>query len=432
MNSPSSLKTHSRWFALLLALVGPFGIGHAVLGNFRRGALWLVAGTGSLALGVLAIFGLGSVIGYGTALVLLLLVAFGAGGASIVDLALLPAAAFRPSKALAIVGYWAAGIVLSVVVSLSLRFFVLEAFNMPSASMLPSLVPGDHIMVDKLSLRFRKPRRGEVIVFAFPEHPDQDFVKRAIALPGDTLVVKNGHPWLNGWEVPHCVVGKTSLPNLEGKTSSGEVDLEYLDGEAYLTFFDEVSMFDGTQGPFTAGDGEVWVLGDNRNNSHDSRFWYALRGGGVPFGLVHGPSLFVWLTTSDQGADLSRFGTTLATPVLPASMQSLSDGLKKCLAQRPPRDKTVPPPAGPGATGAQGLAPAVAEEKTEFNVDLKEVGGNKIAVIKVVREINGLGLKEAKDLVEGAPTTVKQGVSKADAEEIKKKLEEAGAKVELR
>jgi len=86
--------------------------------------------------------------------------------------------------------------------------------------------------------------------------------------------------------------------------------------------------------------------------------------------------------------------------------------------------------AGPAAGPAAGAAPA--EEKTEFNVDLKEAGGNKIAVIKVVREITGLGLKEAKDLVEGAPKTLKEGVSKAESEDMKKKLEEAGAKVELK
>ncbi len=87
--------------------------------------------------------------------------------------------------------------------------------------------------------------------------------------------------------------------------------------------------------------------------------------------------------------------------------------------------------AGPAASaGAPAAAPV--EEKTEFNVELKEAGGNKIAVIKVVREITGLGLKEAKDLVEGAPKTLKEAVSKAEADEMKKKLEDAGAKVELK
>jgi large subunit ribosomal protein L7/L12 len=87
--------------------------------------------------------------------------------------------------------------------------------------------------------------------------------------------------------------------------------------------------------------------------------------------------------------------------------------------------------AGPAAAGGGAAAAAPAEEKTEFNIELKDAGANKINVIKVVREITGLGLKEAKDLVEGAPKTLKEGVSKAEAEDFKKKLEEAGAKVAL-
>ena len=83
--------------------------------------------------------------------------------------------------------------------------------------------------------------------------------------------------------------------------------------------------------------------------------------------------------------------------------------------------------AGPAAAAA-----APAEEKTEFDVVLAEIGSNKIGVIKAVREITGLGLKEAKDLVEGAPKTVKEGAAKAEAEDLKKKLEAAGAKVELK
>ena len=83
------------------------------------------------------------------------------------------------------------------------------------------------------------------------------------------------------------------------------------------------------------------------------------------------------------------------------------------------------------APAAAGDAPA-AEDKDDFNVVLTGAGDKKVAVIKAVREITGLGLKEAKDLVEGAPQTVKEGVAKAEAEELKKKLEEAGASVELK
>jgi large subunit ribosomal protein L7/L12 len=82
--------------------------------------------------------------------------------------------------------------------------------------------------------------------------------------------------------------------------------------------------------------------------------------------------------------------------------------------------------------GAAGPAAAVAEEKTEFTVVLSEVGANKVSVIKAVREITGLGLKEAKDLVDGAPKPVKEGIAKADADAAKKKLEDAGAKVDLK
>ena len=83
------------------------------------------------------------------------------------------------------------------------------------------------------------------------------------------------------------------------------------------------------------------------------------------------------------------------------------------------------------AAPAAGAAAAV-EEKTEFDLELAEIGPNKVSVIKAVREITGLGLKEAKDLVDGAPKTVKEGMAKADAEAAQKKLEEAGAKVELK
>ncbi len=85
--------------------------------------------------------------------------------------------------------------------------------------------------------------------------------------------------------------------------------------------------------------------------------------------------------------------------------------------------------AGPAAGGA---GAAAVEEQTEFTVVLAEVGANKVGVIKAVREITGLGLKEAKDLVDGAPKPVKEGVAKADAEAAKKKLEEAGAKADLK
>lgn len=90
------------------------------------------------------------------------------------------------------------------------------------------------------------------------------------------------------------------------------------------------------------------------------------------------------------------------------------------------------PVAAMAAPGAAGGEAAAAEEKTEFDVVMTSFGANKVAVIKAVRTITGLGLKEAKDTVEGAPSTIKEAVSKGDAEGIKKQLEEAGATVELK
>jgi len=94
--------------------------------------------------------------------------------------------------------------------------------------------------------------------------------------------------------------------------------------------------------------------------------------------------------------------------------------------------KAAPVAVAAAAAPTGGGAAAAPVEQTEFTVTLKDAGGNKIGVIKAVREVTNLGLKEAKDLVDGAPKVVKEGVSKADAETIKKKLEDAGAKVEVK
>ena len=93
---------------------------------------------------------------------------------------------------------------------------------------------------------------------------------------------------------------------------------------------------------------------------------------------------------------------------------------------------TAAAPVAMAAPGAAAAAAPVVEEKTEFNVTMTSFGANKVGVIKVIREITGLGLKEAKDLVEGVPSLVKEAVSKADADSIKKKLEDAGAAAEIK
>jgi large subunit ribosomal protein L7/L12 len=93
---------------------------------------------------------------------------------------------------------------------------------------------------------------------------------------------------------------------------------------------------------------------------------------------------------------------------------------------------TAAAPVAAAAAGGGAAAAPAAEAQTEFTVTMTEFGANKVGVIKVIREITGLGLKEAKDLVEGAPSTVKEGIPKADADTIKKKLEDAGAKAAIK
>ena len=163
--------------------------------------------------------------------------------------------------------------------------------------MIPTLVGGDHIFTDKHVFSTREPRRGEVIVHAFPENPRQDFVKRVIGVAGDRLEVKGGHPSINGWEVPHCDVGAATYAEADDLAADsaaavhrGEVFVEYLGQEAYLIFLDAASgAFGEQQGPYVV----------ERRESHRPRrqpgttattrsSGGAVTGGGVPLSMGAG------------------------------------------------------------------------------------------------------------------------------------------------
>jgi signal peptidase I len=242
----------------------------------------------------------------------------------------------------------------AVLVAVSLRAVVVEAFKIPSGSMLPTLQIGDHIFVNKFTygpmLPFTDtrlfsrmpPERGDVIVFENPDHGPsderEDYIKRVIALPGDVLEADGGHPIINGWRVPSCRVGTyTFSEQKEGPLDSGELFVEYLGERAYLTFY-ESGHFDRHEGPFTVKPGEVWVFGDNRNNSRDSRAWYGGRGGGVPFANMKGRAMFVWLP-------MDRFlVNVMGSPQLPnGAPAEMVRGIATCLSKRPTPSETVPP-----------------------------------------------------------------------------------------
>ncbi|MBX3227800.1 MAG: signal peptidase I [Labilithrix sp.] len=261
---------------------------------------------------------------------------------------------------------YAESILIAIAVAMALRAFVVEAFKIPSGSMIPTLQVGDHIFVNKFTYgpaipwtqsrlwSRMPPERGDVIVFAFPEHPDQDFIKRVIAIPGDKLEARGGHPIINGWEVPSCSAGTYSYSEApDGSKREGEVFVEFLEDEAYLTFYDRSNLGSEYQGPYFVKPGEVWVMGDNRHNSHDSRLWFGGTGGGVPYEKIKGRALFVWLSVSDS-IDWSRmFAPVMGRPPSHGPFPGMNPALKalegpvdKCLRARPPLEKTRPPAGG--------------------------------------------------------------------------------------
>ncbi|MEO6420170.1 MAG: signal peptidase I [Polyangiaceae bacterium] len=232
--------------------------------------------------------------------------------------------------------------VLMLGTSLFVRVFLVEAFKIPAGSMMPTLLIGDHVFVDKKATTFQ---RGHLLVFKYPENPDQDFVKRVIGIGGDRIQIRERELFINDWAVPHCALGRGSLPQFQGEPATkGEVFLEFLDGEAYLTIRGDETSFVQNAGPWTVKSGQAFVLGDNRDNSHDSRYWFGGNGGGVPADHAKGEPFVVWLNVGDDGMDTSRTGLSTSVPSLPTTMSALAPALAKCLADRPSREKTIPPP----------------------------------------------------------------------------------------
>lgn len=260
-------------------------------------------------------------------------------------------------------------IIIAVGVALLLRAFVVEAFKIPSGSMLPTLQISDHIFVNKFTygptVPFSQsrlwsslpPARGDVVVFEYPDpspdNPRQNFIKRTIALPGDTLETRGGFPYINGWKVPNCFVGKYTFDEATGYPKSGELYVEFLGEHSFLTLYENQNSKDPetqeqVEGPYHVAEGEFWVLGDNRNSSSDSRRWNQGRGGGVPFPHVKGRAMFVWLSFNEQGSD--AFGVTwdrlftdvMGAPRLPKEApEQLKKGIEQCLLERP--ENTNPP-----------------------------------------------------------------------------------------
>jgi len=210
---------------------------------------------------------------------------------------------------------YAESIAVAVLIALFLRAFVVEAFKIPSGSMIPTLQVGDHIFVNKFiygirvpwtnikfGMSYRKPRRGEVIVFVYPKEPEKDFIKRIVAIGGDTVEVRDNHVFVNDQAVPRArVEGECEYEDydeLAGRWDDrhcAEKFQETLDGTTFNTIYEHGG---GPRGPWHVPNGTVFVMGDNRDNSHDSRFW-----GFVPFELIKGKAMVIWLSAGQNDPD---------------------------------------------------------------------------------------------------------------------------------
>lgn len=197
------------------------------------------------------------------------------------------------------------------------RSFIAEPFKIPSGSMMPTLLVGDFILVNKFAYGLRlpvlnkkilavgEPKRGDVFVFRYPQDPKQDYIKRVIGLPGDEITYRNKTLYVNGTELPETLVGPYTGPSEHGRNfSDAQVKLEKL-GDREHRIMELPQVWVGHEGTWKVPSGQYFAMGDNRDNSADSRFW-----GFVPEANLVGRAFVIWMNW-DNGIDFSRIGTVI-------------------------------------------------------------------------------------------------------------------------
>ena len=167
---------------------------------------------------------------------------------------------------------WTKDIVIALVIALVIRALIVQAFRIPSGSMIPTLLVGDHILVEKITYRFREPKRGEIIVFKFPLNRSKDYIKRVIGLPGDKIEVINKIVYVNGKKLDEPYAIHTD-PNIIPAAVSPR----------------------DNYGPVVVPKGFFFVMGDNRDNSFDSRFW-----GFVPEKDIIGKAFIIYFSCDSK------------------------------------------------------------------------------------------------------------------------------------
>jgi signal peptidase I len=254
---------------------------------------------------------------------------------------------------------------LVVVLALVARASVAEVYRVVSASMVPTLDVGDRVLVNRLAygiripfsshvLRARQPRRGDVVVFSAESLPvsakrPPALVKRVVGLPGDVVEFRDGSPIVNGWAVPACDAGPF-VSTAGTVTARGRLAVEFLEDRAYLTVrtpLDDVRML-----PYEVPPGEVFVIGDDRGQSSDSRAWNDGQGAGIPIPHIVGRvSRLVAGGRRDGRIDLSQLLRPLGPKVREPNvdLRKTEELVAACLAH--PARSTWPPPRGSGAAG---------------------------------------------------------------------------------
>ena len=185
-------------------------------------------------------------------------------------------------------------IVVAVILALFIRTFVVQAFKIPTGSMEPNLLVGDHLLVNKFVfaptatpiegavLPMRPIRRGDVIVFKFPEEPERDFIKRVIGLPGERLELRRKKIYINDKPIEEPYVRFLEPPPAEDAARSDDLRAWY--------------------GPVTVPEHQYFMMGDNRDNSQDSRYW-----GFLPETYIKGKALFIYFSFEENGSLTNMF-----------------------------------------------------------------------------------------------------------------------------
>lgn len=205
---------------------------------------------------------------------------------------------------------------MALLIVFMIRSSIIEAFKIPSGSMIPTLLIGDHIFVNKFAYGFKipfsdlvtdhpiyvvkrdPPKRGDIIVFMYPKDESFYYIKRVVGVPGDTVEVRNKILYINQKMVPRDLISGPPADSLfkimdDPKYTSANLDLykEHLDQADHVIMLDKTNFMGETHGPISVPPESLFVMGDNRDFSNDSRFW-----GFVPYRNVKGKAIFVWLS----------------------------------------------------------------------------------------------------------------------------------------